>query len=313
MHRFHSPLRWLVAITACASASPCLPADAEPKPTLAPARFSAEVAIGGEYDSNVTVDELDANSNQSDYAITLDGKVGLKKQLTQTTDIAFNYDFSQDSYQEFSDLDRQTHILGANLATKLQPADAGLSLFYVNSRLDGDGFLELYRLSPSISGFITQKWFSRAAYVWSEKRIANRSDRDAITQAAELDIYYFARGLRSYFNAGYRFKREDASLEPLDYRAHGGKLRYVHRIDTSTRILKLEIAYRVEDREYDSTSADIGAPRSDLRQRWQIDLEWPLSAHSALQFYTSYGDYDSNFTFTDYQQAVIGSRYLYRW
>ncbi|QIB64583.1 surface lipoprotein assembly modifier [Kineobactrum salinum] len=311
MYRFHSALRWLVAITTCCSAVPCLPTEAEP--ALPPARYSAEVAIGAEYDSNVTVDELDITSNKSDYALTLDGKIGVKKQLTRATDIAINYDFSQESYQEYSHLNRQTHIVGASLVHRRQLVDTGLSLYYVNSRLDGDGFLELYRASPSLSGFITKKWFSRAAYVWSDKRIVERSDRNATIQAAELDVYYFARGLRSYFNAGYRFKREDATLTRLDYRAHGGKLRHVRRIEAGARMIKLELAYRFEDREYSGITPGIDASRSDLRQRWQVDLELPLSEQSALQFYTSYGDYDSNFIFTDYEQAVIGTRYRYRW
>lgn len=310
MYHFHPPLRWLMAITACSS-TPCLPAETEP--ALPPARYSAEVAIGAEYDSNVTVDELDASSNRSDYVLTLDGKIGVKKQLTQATDIAVNYDFSQDSYQEFSRLDRQTHIVGVNLGSKLQPVDTGLSLYYVNSRLDGDGFLELYRVSPSVSGFITKKWFSRAAYVWSDKRIVGRSDRDATIRAGELDVYYFARGLRSYFNVGYRFKREDATLTRLDYRAHGGKLRHVRRIEAGGRMVKLEVAYRFEDREYSGATPGINAARSDLRQRWQVDLELPLSERSALQFYTSYGNYDSNFFFADYEQAIIGTRYRYNW
>jgi hypothetical protein len=310
MYRFHFPLRWLMAITACSS-TPCLSAEAEP--VLPPARYSAEVAIGAEYDSNVTVDELDASSNRSDYALSLDGKIGVRKQLTGATDIALNYDFSQDSYQEFSRLDRQTHIVGVNLGSKLQAVDTGLSLYYVNSRLDGDGFLDLYRVSPSVSGFITKKWFSRAAYVWSDKRIAGRSDRNATIGAGELDVYYFARGLRSYFNAGYRFKQEDATLKHLDYRAHGGKLRHVSRIEAGDRMIKLEIAYRFEDREYSGITPGIDAARSDLRQRWQVDLELPLSEKSVLQFYTSYGNYDSNFFFVDYEQAVIGTRYRYRW
>ena len=43
--------------------------------------FSAEVGLGGEYDSNVSVDELDATSNESDYAYTVDADLGLDQQI----------------------------------------------------------------------------------------------------------------------------------------------------------------------------------------------------------------------------------------
>ena len=44
---------------------------------LSPADWSAEVAVGVEYDSNVSVEEVDVTSNQGDYAMTLDAGLGL--------------------------------------------------------------------------------------------------------------------------------------------------------------------------------------------------------------------------------------------
>ena len=37
--------------------------------------FNAELSVGGEYDSNVTIDEVDLNSSQSDYALTMNAKL----------------------------------------------------------------------------------------------------------------------------------------------------------------------------------------------------------------------------------------------
>ncbi|MFO7550521.1 MAG: surface lipoprotein assembly modifier [Haliea sp.] len=288
-------------------------AEEAPPPTT----YSAEFAIGGEYDTNVTIDELDTSIRQGDHALTLDGKVGLRKHFTGDTDLRLNYNFSQDMFQEFSRLNRQTHILGANLGVKMQPLDTGLSLFYVNSLLDGKGFLELYRVSPSLSGFINRKVFTRAAYIFADKRINDRSERDAQTHTGELDLYYFARGLRSYFNIGYRFRTEHANLERLDYEAHAAKLRYIRRIDFRNRVLKLELAYRYEERDYSGITPGIGTgegeERGDERHRWQADLEYPLSSHSALQVYAGYSDYKSNFPVSDYEQGVVGTRFIYRW
>lgn len=291
---------------------------ADDTPLAPPATtYSAALGIGGEYDSNVSIDELDTSIRQGDSALNLDGKVSMRKYFTQDTDLRLSYDISQTMFQEFSRLNRQSHILGANLGIKMQPMDTGLSMFYVNSLLDGDRFLELYRVSPSLSGFISRKLFTRAAYVFADKRITDRAERDAKTHSGEVDLYYFARGLRSYFNFGYRYKTEDANLERLDYQAHAAKLRYIRRIDLWNKVLKLELAYRYEERDYSGITPGIGSDegeeRRDERHRWRADLEYPLTEKAAMQVYAGYSDYKSNLQASDYEQGVVGTRFVYRW
>ncbi|MBT4521023.1 MAG: DUF560 domain-containing protein [Halieaceae bacterium] len=278
-----------------------------------PISFSAEIGVGVEYDSNVGVEEVDLSSNQSDYALTLDAELGLKKPLSSTTDLSLSYDFSQSLYQEFSAVDRQTHILGANLETETQSLNTGITLFYINSRLDSEAFLELYRISPSISGFLSKKWFARGAYVYWDKSFENRPGRDASTNTGEADIYYFRNGLRSYFNLGYRFKDEDADLKVHDFSSHNLKLRYIHRLVLFSRMTKLELAWRYEDRDYSTVTPGIEEERSDHRHRWRAEFEVPVLDNGAIQIHTGYSDYDSNLPQADYSQVITGVRFLHRW
>ncbi len=298
----------LISLSAAAEDTP---------PATPPTSFSAEIGVGAEYDTNVTIDELDASTRKGDTAVTVEGKVGMRTYFSPDTDLRLSYDFSQDMYQDFSDPNRQTHILGANLKTRAGKFDAGFSTFYVNSLLDSNGFLELYRASPYLSRFLSQKWFSRVAYVFTDKQIKERGERDAITHTGELDLYYFARGLRSYFNVGYRYRSEDANLDRLDYSSHAAKLRYIRRIDFGSKALKVELAYRYEDRDYSGITPGIGSvegtERQDKRHRIQIDLEYPVSKRGVVQLYAAYGDYQSNFPISDFDQGILGSRYLYRW
>ncbi|MEP1470519.1 MAG: surface lipoprotein assembly modifier [Halieaceae bacterium] len=280
---------------------------------LPPPRFSAEVGVGVEYDSNISVEEVDRASSESDYALTLDANLEMKQDFSDTTELSLNYDYSQNKYNEFSQVDRQTHILGSDLAFKIRELDSSISGYYINSRLDGSKFLELYRLSPSISGFLAKKWFARGAYVYSDKSIESNSDRDAQTNAGEADLYFFRRGLRSYFNFGYRFKDEDAEADQLDYQSNSIKIRYVHRLDIWSRLAKFELSWRYEDRDYSSDTPSIGEEREDKRHRWRADVEMPLIGKSAIQIYYGYSDYDSNLPASDYTQTIIGSRVTYRW
>lgn len=276
-------------------------------------KFSAEVGIGAEYDSNVSVDELDASSNESDYALVFDAELKLDQQLGERTDLSLTYDFSQSNYEEFTELDRQTHLVGADLATKIGDVTTGLSLYYIKALLDGEDFLEYSRGSPYVSGFLAKKWFARGAYVYSDKTIDQREGRDAESHAGELDLYYFRRGLRSYFNLGYKFKDEDAVDDEYDYAANNIKLRYVHRFDVWSDVLKLELSWRYEDRDYSSITPSIGEKRDDERHRFKVDLEYPFLEKGAFQLYAGYSDYASNYPSADYDQHVVGTRVSWRW
>lgn len=275
--------------------------------------FSAQLGIGGEYDSNVSIEELDANSNQSDYALIMDAELGVEHKFSDATNASLSYDFSQSMYQEFSELDRQTHLLGADINTDFGKIDTGLSLFYINARLDGEAFLEYYRASPYLSGFLAKRWFTRGAYVYSDRSIEQNDGRDGESHAGELDLYYFRRGLRSYFNLGYKYKDEDAREDRFDYEANSLKFRYIHRLDVANKPLKLEFAWRYEDRDYSGITPSIGEEREDKRHRVKFDAEYPVSERGAIQFYASYGDYDSNYPRSDYTQEVFGTRYTYSW
>lgn len=276
--------------------------------------FTAEVGIGGEYDSNIAVEEVDASTNQSDYALTLNAGAGVAQELGAITELSATYDYNQNIYETFSQVDRQTHILGTSLDFDLDKFDTGVSMFYINSRLDGRAFLELYRISPSVSGFLAKKWFARGAYVYSEKKIENRPARDAETDAGEADAYYFRRGLRSYFNLGYRYRDEDATADRYDYESHSIKLRYIHRLEVFSKMAKLELAWRYEDRDYSSITPSIGEERKDDRHRWRLDFELPVFTEgSAVQFYYGYADYESNLPSADYDQTITGLRFVHRW
>jgi hypothetical protein len=277
------------------------------------AKYSAEVGIGGEYDSNVTVDEVDLTSSESDYALILDAGFGASKAIADRFEIAGTYDVSQTLYDEFDRVDRQTHILGTDMSLDHDSVDTGMSLYYIMSRLDNDRFLDLVRVSPSVSGFLAKKWFARGAYVYFNKSIDTRPDRDADTHSGELDLYYFLRGLRSYFNLGYRFRDENAEGARYDYTSNAVKLRYIQRFELLSRIAKVELSWRYEDRDYSSETPSIGEDRDDQRHRWRADFEIPLVGSSSMQLYSGYADYDSNYPQADYTQTVVGTRFMYRW
>lgn len=270
--------------------------------------WRASVGVGSEYDSNVTVDEVDLSSGAGDRAWVAELDLSLKQPLGERNTLALSYDVSQSNYAQFSRVDRRTQIIGADLSRDLGGSNAGLSSFYIDSRLDGSPFLEFVRISPYWSGFLARKWFARGAYVYSERRIDQRQQRDADSHSIEGDLYFFHRGLRSYLNAGYRYRDEDAIAEELDFQSHLIKLRYIRRLDVGNRKLKGELAFRYEWRDYRSAEPTIGEIRDDNRLRIKADLEIPAGNRLKWLVYASYGDYRSNLPRADFRQTIVGVR-----
>lgn len=275
--------------------------------------WSMEMGVGAEYDTNVTVDEVDLSSGQADHATIVDVGVGMRQALGERATFSLKYDLSQSNYDEFSQVDRLTQIIGADINAVVGDATAGFSAYYIDSQLDGEGFLEDLRLSPSVSGFLSRRWFARAAYVHSQRRIDQRKERNADTNTTEVDLYYFHRGLRSYANIGYRYRREDAIASELDFDAYALKLRYIRRLDVFGKRLKSELAVRYEVRDYLSAEPTIEEPRQDDRLRVKVDLELPINERLSWQVYYSYGDYESNLPRADFTQTIMGTKLQIRW
>ncbi|MFT7289345.1 MAG: hypothetical protein ACI87W_003475 [Halieaceae bacterium] len=276
-------------------------------------QWRGELGVGYQYDTNVSVDEVDISSGESDYAWITDFELGFKRALSEKTELSLNYDISQSSYEQFSRVDRQTQIIGADINRDINSSNVGVSTYYIDSKLDGEGFLEYLRVSPYVSGFLAKKWFARGAYVYSERSIDERPQRDAQTHTGEADLYFFHRGLRSYVNLGYRYRGEDAAAAELDFSAHSLKLRYIRRVELWGKRAKTELSLRYEIRDYRNTEPTIGEPREDDRLRWKLDFELPLSKRLTWQCYYSSGDYVSNLPRADFTQTIVGTRLQFAW
>lgn len=269
---------------------------------------SGAVSLGYEYDSNVSVDELDRNSSVGDGGVLFAADISLDHDLTDKTSASASYGYSRIDYQDFDFLNRETHMLGGSVSSKWQKLTAGINYFYINARLDGKDFLTYHRASPSLSGFVSRRWFLRGAYVFGDKTIARRPGRDAQNHGTELDAYYFWRGLRRYINLGYVYRQEDSQAERYKYDAHQVKLRVVQRFNVFSRLSTLELGLRYEDRNYTEATPSIGQKRSDERFRAAVEFDIPVSDRINWTIYGGYSDYVSNLPSADYDQSLIGTR-----
>ncbi|RME62485.1 MAG: hypothetical protein D6782_12105 [Alphaproteobacteria bacterium] len=274
--------------------------------------FEIDVSAGSEYDSNITVNEIDQATGADDFAAVFDADINVDAPLGADTDASLGYSFSQSLHADFTNFDLQTHFASAELSHDFGGFDVGGAYRFVYSRLGGSGFLTLQQLSPSVSFFLGKTFFIRAEYSYTDKGFKNRTDRDAKVHAGGADIYFFLDGVRTYIVAGYKFERENTTAPQFDFDGHNFKLRFSKRIAMGKRDAKLKLGWRYEARDYDNITPSIGVRRDDDRHRLEAELEIPLSDRFYVLADYTYADFSSNLPSADYSQNLVSARIGYR-
>ena len=278
-----------------------------------PAHISAgtelglELAAGYAWDDNVGLDELERATGQSDEVTSLEIQGSAEFSFNDRASVRVSAGLVDDSYRQFSKVDRRTESLGINVETQLGKATVGINWFDVSADLDDEAFLTYQRLSPYVAGFLSKQWFIRGEYVYGEKTIARRPGREADSHSVSIDSYYFIQGLKRYAVLGYTFRVDNARANRYDYDSHALKLRYVHRESLAKLPLELELEGKFEDRQYKSPDPFIQTEREDTRLRFSAELRLLISEYASVSVHLKNSDFDSNLPTASYSDLVVGT------
>ena len=278
-----------------------------------PAHISAgtelglELAAGYALDDNVGLDELERATGQSDEVTSLEIQGSAEFSFNDRASVRVSAGLVDDSYRQFSKVDRRTESLGINVETQLDKATVGINWFDVSADLDDEAFLTYQRLSPYVAGFLSKQWFIRGEYVYGEKTIARRPGREADSHSVSIDSYYFIQGLKRYAVLGYTFRVDNARANRYDYDSHALKLRYVHRESLAKLPLELELEGKFEDRQYKSPDPFIQTEREDTRLRFSAELRLLISEYASVSVHLKNSDFDSNLPTASYSDLVVGT------
>ena len=273
-----------------------------------PSPFSLELSAGVESDSNVSVNELDANTGADDQAAVFDADLDYELALGESTDLQLGYGLSQTSYDDFSEFDLQNHLLTGEVSRDFGDFDAGVAYRYIHTRLGGHDYMITQQASPSVSRFFGRTLFARAEYTFSDKDFDEINERDATVHAGGADLYWFLKGVRTYVVFGYRYRDENAEDAQYDYGSNNLKLRLSQRFRFMARDATLKLGWLYEQRDYASATPAIGANRDDDRNRLQAELELPLGERFFTVLDYEYGGFSSNLESADYDQHVASLR-----
>jgi len=269
--------------------------------------FGLELAAGYAWDDNVGLDEVERATGESDEVTSLEIQGAAAFSFDDRASVRISAGLVDDSYRQFSQVDRRTESLGINLETMLGKATVGINWFDVSADLDDEAFLTYERLSPYVAGFLSKQWFIRGEYVYGEKTIARRPGREADSHSVSIDSYYFIQGLKRYAVLGYTFRVDNARANRYDYDSHALKLRYVHRESLANLPLELELEGKFEDRRYKSPDPFIQTEREDTRLRLSAELRLLITEYASISVHVKNSDYDSNLPTASYSDLVVGT------
>ncbi len=273
-----------------------------------PVRVDFEASAGAEYDSNISVIQLDTATAAGDIAAVFDATIEVEGDLAPGTTLRAGYDFSQSLHADFTNFDLQTHRASAGFSQDLGKITFDLDYSFVDASLGRKGFLTINRIAPALSGFIGKTLFWRLEYVYTDKNFTNRTARDAKVNAGSISLYYFLDGTRSYWTLRYRYEDENAVAPEFDFRGHEIRLRYTRRFPVAGQDSRLRLTARYEKRNYRAITPSIGVVRDDDRYRFNAEWRIPLTRHLFFLAEYEFASFVSNLPSADFNQHLVSGK-----
>jgi len=266
----------------------------------AKADFGARASLGYQYDSNVSLTELDTNTGEADYASL--AEIGLDASLPVSQDLSLKlgYGFTQTRYQDFSEFDTAIHRFQVDGQYRVGGFDTGLALRHFGARLDNERFLDIRQVSPSIARMIGKTFYVRGAYTSAEKTYADREERDATGSALDFDVYVLLDGMQRYLSFGINVNDEDATDPELDYDGNKVRLAYGHKFEK----LQLKARLQFDERDYANVTESIGEQRRDSKFRAGLDANFSLTDMFEIVGEAQYVDTESNLETANFDEMV---------
>lgn len=286
-------------------------------------RLSGHLEGGFQHDSNVTVDELNTSSDQSDEAWVFDtGLEGVLKPV-DPLNVTLGYSLSGTRYQNLDQFDQDIHLLSADVSYDFDPITLGTSYHYSHATLGSDAFLDFRRASVYLGSLIGEDVYLLASLQDKRKEFDESDARDADIRGVSLDSFFFFNQARSHLLLGLDGDREDAEANAYDNDLLRVRVALVHKFTLAGEENRLRFGWRYEDREYDEATVSGSDPllndplTGDLRERstdrradkarileasWRIGLNDVFSVEPSI----SHGNYTSNVDSADYDKTVAG-------
>jgi hypothetical protein len=271
---------------------------------------TGKLELGAEYNSNVSVTELESASGEADYAGLLDAGIDLNWKPTERFSADAGYSYSSSQYQDFDEFDLDLHLLYADASYDLDIFTIGANHYYGDADLGGSDFLTLKQYSVYAARLFGDSFYLRGALNFADKSFDTFAGRNADAEGFNVDGFWYFNGGKSSVVLGYAYSDEDTLASQFDYKGHTLRARYSNRFMVAAKDAQIQLGLRMQERNYSSVTPSINSRRDDRQRLAEARFEVSLTSYLTLLSQLEYGNYSSNLSSADYDEtrASLGMR-----
>ncbi|MGK0398846.1 MAG: hypothetical protein ACJA0I_001142, partial [Gammaproteobacteria bacterium] len=186
---------------------------------------SGSISSEREYDSSVSLDQVDDISRESDYASKLKWALGGKWQVNDNVQLSTSYKGRQRIYDQFSEYDLEQHQLA--LSSKFTYAGIGYSYRYdgVTAQVDGEDFLNFNQSTIAVDKLFDSS-FLRGYVSKNKKDFMQLEERNASATIVGLDSLVFYNQGKSHLSFNISMENETAQEKLFDNKTGNVSMAY---------------------------------------------------------------------------------------
>lgn len=267
-------------------------------------RVKTELEAGAEYDSNLSVIELDKNAAVGDWAAIANARLHGQWQAMDKVKLKGGIGYASKTYQDYSAFDLAIKNAFFDTSYDFKPMTVGFSYHYADAELAAKDFLTLQQRSLYVSRLVNHTLFLRAALNDQDKDFAASRQRNADNHNITGDMFIFFNQGKTLLTAGLTTERETATAHEFDYEGVGLRTSFSHQFPLFNKKNRLQLSWRYDQRNYSAVTPAVQAERSDARRIGT--LEWQLEANSWLSLIAKmeHGNYESNLAAANYSETT---------
>jgi hypothetical protein len=212
---------------------------------------SGSVSAEREYDSSVSLDQIDDISRESDYASKLKWALGGKWQVNDNLQFSTSYKGRQRIYDQFSEYDLEQHQLV--LSSKFTYAGIGYSYRYdgVTAQVDGVNFLNFNQSTVAVDKLLDSS-FLRGYVSKNKKDFMQLEERNASATIVGLDSLVFYHQGKSHLSFNISIENETAQEKLYDHKTGNVSMAYQHKFTEALLPTTWTSTVRYGHKRYDS-------------------------------------------------------------
>ena len=268
--------------------------------------FSGSGYLGYRSDSNVSVSELDTNSDVADGAVQSEAQLKVLVKPTAKWENVLSVSQANTNYQTLSEFDLGLTTLSASTSYAFDFAKLGAHYYHASAELDGRDFLTYQQSGLSVGKLLGQRTYLRVSSDLIDKQFENTPEgapiRDSEAAAVRSDLFYFFEG-EDFFQIALKYQNENAQNNVFDYTGIGMDLAYTYPLAVFSKPLKLTVAYQLDVRDY-ASEQDGGIGREDDRHVVEMSADYAIHNNVDIKLSTQYGDFASSVDGANYQETI---------